>query len=185
MISIFTTIAGRFGIANKEAERFFKFSVVGAIGFVVDFGTFNLLLNPLSALFGANGLFYAELLVYGLSHDQIVTIVPTLAGMVSFIAAIISNFIWNRYWTYPDSRSKSFRRQFAQFVLVSVTGILMRIPIMAYTYRPFSAAFAAVAPGLIHLAERIGKNLSLILAVIVVMFWNFFVNRYWTYGDVS
>jgi putative flippase GtrA len=185
MISIFTTIAGRLGIADKEAERFFKFSVVGVIGFIVDFGTFNLLLNPLSALLALNSYFHLLFLDYGLTSDQVLTLVPTLAGMVSFVAAIISNFIWNRYWTYPDSRSKSFRRQFAQFVLVSVTGILMRIPIMAYTYRPFGALFASAVPTLIHLAERIGKNLALMLSVVVVMFWNFFVNRYWTYSDVS
>jgi putative flippase GtrA len=34
-------------------------------------------------------------------------------------------------------------------------------------------------------AVRIGKNLSLMLAVGIVMFWNFFVNRYWTYNDVD
>jgi putative flippase GtrA len=185
MISIFTTIAGRLGIADKEAERFFKFSVVGVIGFVVDFGTFNLLLNPLAALLSAGSYVHLLLLDYGLNADQILTLVPTLAGIVSFVAAICSNFLWNRYWTYPDSRTKSFRRQFAQFVLVSVTGVIMRVPIMAYTYRPFGTLFANLVPSLVHLAERIGKNLALMLAVVVVMFWNFFVNRYWTYGDVS
>jgi putative flippase GtrA len=44
---------------------------------------------------------------------------------------------------------------------------------------------AQVVPPLTHLADRIGKNMALILAVVVVMFWNFFVNRYWTYNDVS
>ena len=29
------------------------------------------------------------------------------------------------------------------------------------------------------------KNLTLALAVGIVMLWNFFVNRYWTYNDVD
>jgi putative flippase GtrA len=31
----------------------------------------------------------------------------------------------------------------------------------------------------------LGKNLTLAIAVSVVMLWNFFINRYWTYNDVN
>ena len=30
-----------------------------------------------------------------------------------------------------------------------------------------------------------GNNIALAVAVIIVMFWNFFVNRFWTYSDVG
>jgi putative flippase GtrA len=33
--------------------------------------------------------------------------------------------------------------------------------------------------------EFLAKNLTLALAVGIVMLWNFFVNRYWTYNDVN
>ena len=46
MIVRISHVAGRFGINPKEAERFFKFAVVGAIGFIVDFGVLNLTLAP-------------------------------------------------------------------------------------------------------------------------------------------
>jgi putative flippase GtrA len=29
------------------------------------------------------------------------------------------------------------------------------------------------------------KNVTLAIAVGIVMLWNFFINRYWTYNDVS
>ena len=64
----------------KERERFLKFAVVGVIGAVIDFGVMNLLTQVGS-----------------------MQLVP--AGTISFICAVISNFIWNRFWTYPDSRS--------------------------------------------------------------------------------
>jgi len=32
---------------------------------------------------------------------------------------------------------------------------------------------------------RIAANMATIVALVVVMFWNFFANRYWTYNDVG
>ena len=34
-------------------------------------------------------------------------------------------------------------------------------------------------------AATLGGNLALAAAVIIVLFWNFFANRYWTYADVD
>jgi putative flippase GtrA len=65
-----------------------------------------------------------------------------------------------------------------------VAGILLRIPLIAFTHRPFVHMVQKVAP-LTNYAERIGENMALALSVLVVMFWNFFVNRYWTYNDVE
>jgi len=33
--------------------------------------------------------------------------------------------------------------------------------------------------------DFLAKNITLAIAVIIVMFWNFFVNRYITYSDVE
>ena len=82
---------------QKEFTRFLKFSVVGTIGAVVDFGTLYLL--------------------HALLGFPIV-----LSNTCSFTAAVLSNFIWNRYWTYPDSRSKPIRAQLVQFFAVNVVG---------------------------------------------------------------
>ncbi len=187
MVAIFANAAGRFGVNTKEAERFIKFLVVGAIGFVVDFGIYNLLLGPFDALVSPGTSFDEFLLSLGLSQEWIQGTVPALfAGAISFVCAICSNFTWNRYWTYPDSRSKPIVRQFAQFFLVSLTGIVLRLPILALTHLPFTRLatelFSSLGP---DIAQRIGDNLALALSVLVILFWNFFVNRYWTYGDVD
>jgi putative flippase GtrA len=34
-------------------------------------------------------------------------------------------------------------------------------------------------------ADTFAKNATLALAIGVVMLWNFFVNRYWTYNDID
>lgn len=145
---------------TRERTRFFRFVIVGGIGFVVDFGTFNIL------------TFFLQ-------------VPPIYASVISFIAAVISNFIWNRYWTYPDSRTKRIRRQLAQFALVSLTGLLIRTPLFGLLNTFFGYLFEPLAGGSSVSTDFLVHNLALAGAVVVVMFWNFFVNRYWTYGDVD
>ncbi|MBI3162305.1 MAG: GtrA family protein, partial [Chloroflexi bacterium] len=78
---------------RKEQKRFVKFALVGAFGAVIDFGVMNLLshFTPMSLVF---------------------------AGTISFLCAVISNFIWNRFWTYPESRSRTLLSQLGMFFLV-------------------------------------------------------------------
>jgi putative flippase GtrA len=80
---------------KKERTRFLRFAAVGLIGAVIDFGIMNLLTQA----------FHMDL-------------VP--AGTISFISAVISNFIWNRYWTYPESRSRPIVKQLVMFFAVNI-----------------------------------------------------------------
>lgn len=147
---------------RRERARFLKFAVVGTIGAVVDFGTFNLL---------SSGV--------GLHH--------VLASVGSFVAAIVSNFTWNRYWTYPDSRSKPLGRQLAQFTVVNLIGLAIRTPVFALLSGPLERAFTwfEFLPAGFFTPEFLGHNLALAIAVVLVLFWNFYINRYWTYNDVD
>lgn len=162
-----TTSSSRF---QRELSRFLKFTVVGTIGAVVDFGTFNLLLAVLH--------------------------VPYLiAGGISFTFAITNNFLLNRYWTYPDSRSKRVTRQAVQFAVVNAVGLMIRTPVLALAESPmirfaqWLLSFASAdSPALIAGVSEIdpsllGRNFALALAVILVLFWNFGINRIWTYSD--
>jgi putative flippase GtrA len=162
-------------LRHKEMQRFLKFAVVGAIGAVVDFGTFNLLLH-LGWLEEAT-----VRLPFGLTVSE-----TGLAGATSFLMAIISNFLWNRFWTYPDSRSKPILTQFLMFLGINVAGLLIRVPVLELLSGPLGRLASRVVPALAaDTAASLGKNAALLLAVIIVMFWNFFVNRYLTYNDVD
>jgi len=150
---------------RKEIVRFLKFSVVGTIGALVDFGT----LYVLHALLGLH---------------------IVLANTCSFSAAVLSNFTWNRYWTYPDSRSKPIRTQLLQFFVVNAVGWGINTGILVLLRGPCVALVGALGAGTALLADpalvyKIGYNLAKATATVVVLFWNFFVNRLWTYSDVS
>ena len=148
-------------IANsQERTRFIKFITVGAIGAVVDFGIMNL-------------------------FSKLFNMPLTLAGTISFICAIISNFLWNRIWTYPDSRSRPISRQLTMFFIVNVAGLAIRLPILHFLEPPMQGLFKSLDLNTPLTPEFLGKNFTLMVAVSVVMLWNFFVNRYWTYNDVD
>jgi putative flippase GtrA len=145
---------------SRERARFLRFALVGAIGAVVDFGVFNLLAWNFHI------------------HE-----VPS--SILSFIAAVTSNFLWNRFWTYPDSRSKPLAHQLSQFFLVNLIGLLIRTPIFAALENPLGRLFASLPTSGAFPAAKLGHNAALAVAVGVVMLWNYFINRHWTYNDVE
>jgi len=147
---------------ERERRRFIRFVVVGTIGAVVDFATFNLL----SGLLGVHHVW---------------------ASIISFTTAILSNFTWNRFWTYPDSRTKPITRQLVEFGVVNVIGLGIRTPLFIVLSGPLQKGYSLFPflPIGIFTSEFLGHNSALAFAVLVVMLWNFFVNRYWTYNDVK
>ena len=152
---------------RKEVERFLKFAVVGIIGAVIDFGTLNLLV-------------------------QVAGFPKVLANACSFTAAVISNFIWNRLWVYPETRHDPLTRQFIQFFFVNVAGLVINTIIFYGADRWILGEAGLLAAPMGGLARSIGMshfdfayNTAKVLATAVVLFWNFFVNRLWTFRHVE
>ena len=143
----------------QEGIRFTKFLIVGLIGAGIDFGIMNVC---------------SQLLHFSL----------TISGSISFICAVISNFFWNRYWTYPDSRSRSFPKQLFMFFIVNFIGILMRVPILHFIEPYFIDIFQKYPIFNIN-TNILANNVTLAIAVFIVLLWNFFINRYWTYNDID
>lgn len=150
---------------QREFTRFLKFSVVGTIGAVIDFG----ILYVLHSILGLH---------------------IVLSNTLSFTAAVLSNFMWNRYWTYPDSRSKPVQTQLRQFFIVNIAGwgintgilLLLRFPLVNLI-RSLSGYISLFASS--DLSYKVGYNLAKVFATIVVLFWNFGINRIWTYSDAE
>lgn len=173
---IIVAIADRVGGRKaKEVERFLKFATVGVIGAIIDFGVLNLLqatvLRP---------------------EEPNVSLKVALATGLAFVSAVTSNFVWNRYWTYPDSRTRPIQRQWLQFFMVSLAGLLFRLVWVRTLYIPLGdiGLDALQAAGIVgsmadSAIKRLGTNIAQFFAVWIVMVWNFFVNRYWTYNDVE
>jgi putative flippase GtrA len=71
--------------------------------------------------------------------------------------------------------------------VVSLIGLAIRTPLIAILDRLFKFLLGKTNLTLNSMVsiDTLAGNLALAIAVIVVMFWNFFINRYWTYNDVS
>jgi putative flippase GtrA len=92
---------------SRLLPQLLKFGAVGAVGFVVNFVVLNaLLLTSLGKM--QHGSIYA-------------TIIAT-------IAAIITNWIGNRYWAFARQRHANTVREGIEFFAVSLAG--MGIPIL-------------------------------------------------------
>ena len=133
---------------RKEQERFFKFAVVGAIGAVVDFLVLNLLV-------------------------QMVGLPPLWANPFSVSAAVISNFTWNRLWSFPESRQRALLPQFMQFASINLVGLVINQMIMWVMLIYVLPMFTVPNPFDYNLAKAVATG--------IVLFWNFGINRITTY----
>ena len=173
---LIVAIANRFGEKSKEVERFLKFALVGALGAFIDFGL----------------VFVLQATILPPSNDLSVI----LATSIGFVAAVLSNFMWNRFWTYPDSRSRPIRKQLAQFAFINAIGWTIRtiwvktaylalghllMPLLLPEIQIFRPGYTPTEHG----EAKLGTMAALVIGVVVVMVWNFFANRYWTYNDVD
>lgn len=158
----------------SERKRFIKFLIVGSLGFVVDFGSFNLFhwleVGPWVA---------SQLLpmAYLLEHPEVIE------QALSFCAAVVSNFLWNYMWIYPEARESNQAKKMTKFVIVSVAGLIIGVPVFSVALTAMRGIVGAL--GLSTLQFNLAGNLALMCRVGVLLFWNFFVNRYWTYRDVK
>ena len=144
---------------KQERTRFLKFSFVGFTGTIIDFG----IMNFMSLVF----------------HLPLVW-----AQAISFVIAVINNFLWNRYWTYPDSRSKKAQNQLLQFFLINLVGIVIRTPLIFWLNNLILRGLDQTTINLPFENFVLSQNLALAASILIILFWNFFANRYWTYGDI-
>ncbi len=161
-----------------ELKRFAKFLVVGAFGFVVDFGGFNLF-HALGV-----GTVLARLVPtsFASGSDYLTTHPEVIEQALSFCCAVLSNFLWNYFWLYPEARNAHQGKKMTKFVIVSVAGLIIGVPVFAAAL--FVARGLVAAAGLSSLSFNLAGNMALVCRVGVLLFWNFFVNRFWTYREV-
>jgi putative flippase GtrA len=64
-------------------------------------------------------------------------------------------------------------------------GMIIRLIMFAVLEISLIDLAASAFPNIGLSPTFIGHNVTLALAILVVMMWNFIANRYWTYNDVN
>ena len=155
---------------HPDVRQFIKFCLVGASSTVINFVCVNLL-------------------YYKAGVSQIPAVV------IAFFVSAINGFVWNRAWTFKEKRGRSATNQYVKYVLVNAVGLLLDVFIVACvlalfgqhggSVRTFQDFLNVVGIVLFHKGkERFGPlllNGALLAATGVVVFWNYFANRHWTF----
>jgi len=100
---------------------------------------------------------------------------PTLlANSLSFSAGVANNFTFNRLWTFADAKQSDWRRELMQFLLVSLVGLALNNTIVLLLESSLGQLLGQPEYG--YLPAKV-------IATGVVVFWNYFANRYWTFNN--
>ena len=128
-----------------------KFGVVGLIGLVIDVALFN------------------ALRLGALGDGWVSTAIG--AKTVSTSVAIICNWIGNRYWTFRRHRRKNYVREFAEYLVVSLGGMLI------------SLACLWISHHLLGFTSLLADNLSTnVIGLALGTAFRFVLYRYWVFG---
>lgn len=124
----------------KKFKPFIKYALVGILGTAIDIGSLYLFVEYV--------------------HIEVIQ-----ASILSFLLAVINNFILNKAWTFQN-KSKNYRKLFIKFLIVSLVGLLITISCMHL--------FVNIA----HIWYIFAKALT----SIIVLSWNFLGNKFWTFN---
>jgi putative flippase GtrA len=98
---------------------------------------------------------------------------PTvIANSFSFTVGLLNNFTLNRLWTFSDGVQTDWRKQFVQFTLVSLLGLALNNFIVLSLENVLGNLLGQPAWG--YLPAKV-------VATGMVVFWNYFANRMWTF----
>lgn len=122
-----------------------KFGTVGAFGFLVNVLVFNL-------------------------SAQLLGIEPLLSGVLATSAAICTNYLGNRYWTYRHADKTRRRREASLFVLFSCVGMVIENGMLAFSH--YGLGFTS------PLADNIAKNVVGLGIASLFRFWSY---RTWVF----
>ena len=131
---------------RRGVRQFVKFGIVGASGFALNLAIFTFIfaLTPVA------------------DHSRIYM----LAYSVAFLAGGVSNYVFNRIWTFRATGPALV--QGIQFLTVSAIALGVGL-LVSHLFEP------ALGPG----------HKLWLLATISGMFVNFFINKYWTFRPAA
>jgi len=86
-----------------------------------------------------------------------------ISGLISVEASIITNFLLNDFWTFKDRRNASMLRRGMKFNLARLSGLLLNLALLWL--------FTSIL-GIFYLTSNL-------LAIALVMLWNYAWSRHW------
>ena len=98
-----------------------------------------------------------------------------LAKTISFSLAVTNGFFWNQRWTFRAVGHRKHHEQYAMFFGVNVIGWLLNLSIMKAVFFASTGTWRGQHP------TKPVWIAATLLATVIVVFWNFFANKHWTF----
>ncbi|HEX8833732.1 MAG TPA: GtrA family protein [Abditibacteriaceae bacterium] len=97
------------------------------------------------------------------------------AKTLSFLIAVTNSFFWNSRWTFRAVDKARQKQQYALFVLINVVGWMLNLTIMKSVFWALTRSWDMTHP------TKPMWLLASFIATAIVVSWNFFANRHWTF----
>ncbi|MBZ9569619.1 GtrA family protein [Patescibacteria group bacterium] len=121
-----------------------RFLLVGALNTFIDLGVLNFLMW----IFG---------IAAGVSYS-------VFKG-ISFLAATVNSYFWNKYWTFEKKERKPGPKEFIKFLIITTIGFLINVGIASLVVNIIGPKFG--------ITEVTWGNIGAFAAVFVAWIWNF------------
>ena len=132
-------------IRFEKSETFLKFATVGTIGVVVNLGSLFILAEKIG-------------------------VIKEVASPIAIEFSIISNFLFNNFWTFSERKVKSlFLIKLIKFNIVSLLSLIVTYSTFLILTRVFGVYYL--------LAQSVG--------IVLAMLWNYFINSIWTWKIIK
>lgn len=153
-------IGAAFGIAvgyilSKIRPFFFqlaKFGLIGVTNTVVDLGIYNFLIFTTDVSSGS---------------------LIALFKSFSVLAAIMNSYVWNKFWSFEKKGAAHVGKEFTQFLMVSLVGLLLNVGITTFVVNVIGAPAG--------IAEKTWANVGGLTASILVLSWNFIGYKFFVF----
>jgi putative flippase GtrA len=148
---------------KKELGQVVRFAIVGVSNFLVDFIVYNLLLR----------------FTPGIS--------AVWAGIISGTAAMINSFIFNKNFTFRAKNLSVFR--LVLFFVITAFGLYAIRPLIIYFFTsvwlwPSQVAYDFTSWLNLPLSQEFDtRNVALLFAIVVVLFYNYLMYKYFVFKD--
>ncbi|MBU2539813.1 GtrA family protein [Patescibacteria group bacterium] len=106
-----------------------------------------------------------ELLAWLVGAGAGIVLVSGTFKAVSYLTAVCFKFVGNKYWVFEETSSKGIKEKFLKFIIVTFIGLLFNVGAFLY--------FSKIVGPQFGISEDIWIKVSVILAAIVAVVWNF------------
>lgn len=90
----------------------------------------------------------------------------TLFKAISFAAAVIHSYFWNKYWTFKKHETQVSAKEFSSFIGVALGGLLIHVSVISILVNVIGPQFG--------ISAKLWVNLGAGTAVIAGFAWDFF-----------